>query len=307
MFMNHTNAQRPLQNGFTLVEVLVVTVIITMLVGLLLRGVQAAREAANRMTCQNHLKQLALAALHHHDAKGCFPSGVRLIGEDGGTTLAVELLPYFEQENLQEKYNYAGLSSDAVAGQVLKLLLCPSDPLPKPLAQCPACEQFYAVGCYGGNAGTRSFTLDLAAPGKDPRNGIFFQDSRTRLADVTDGHGSTFLFGERSHRDEEFDRVSFHFDSDYFPLRSWGKWANYCFPSHDLLSTAVPINYQTPPWPSTVESNVRDRICAFGSGHPGGANFAFVDGSVRFLSDQTALTILHALSTRAGGEVFTLP
>jgi prepilin-type processing-associated H-X9-DG protein len=306
MLANHTNARRPLPSAFTLIEVLVVIAIVIVLSGLLLGAVQAAREAANRVTCQNHLKQLAIAALHHHLAKGSFPTGVHLIGDNGGTNLEVELLPYFEQDNLQAQYNYADLSSNAVTTQVLKLLLCPSDPLPQPVQQCPACNLFYGVGCYGGNAGTQSFSLDFADnPRKDRRDGIFFQDSTTRLADVTDGHSNTFLFGERSHWDKEFDHVNepYHqFSPDYFPLRSWGKWANYCYPSHNLLSTAVPINYQTP-WPNTYEANIRDRICAFGSGHPGGANFAFVDGSVRFVSDQTSLATLHALSTRAGGEV----
>jgi prepilin-type processing-associated H-X9-DG protein len=173
--------------------------------------------------------------------------------------------------------------------------------------QCAACSQLFGVGCYGGNAGTRSFSLDFA-PRKDPRDGIFFQDSTTRLAGVTDGHSNTFLFGERYHQDKEFDHLNDQyqqFSPGYFPLRSWGKWANYCYPSHQLLSTAVPINYQTPL--GATEAQIKNRIGAFGSGHPGGANFAFVDGSVRFLSDQTNLSTLQALSTRAGGEVFDMP
>jgi prepilin-type processing-associated H-X9-DG protein len=67
------------------------------------------------------------------------------------------------------------------------------------------------------------------------------------------------------------------------------------------LHTAVPINYQMPPEDDLLKHF--NRGGAFGSGHPGGANFAFADGSVHFLSDCTALETLKALSTRAGGEV----
>jgi prepilin-type processing-associated H-X9-DG protein len=135
---------------------------------------------------------------------------------------------------------------------------------------------------------------------------VFCTDSHTRVTEVTDGTSNTLLFGERSHRDNEYDVAAGYYAPRYSPLRGLGKWANYCYPMHHLLTTAVAMNYQTPPWPSTKD-DVLGRISAFGSGHPGGANFAFADGSVRFLSEQIPLPILRALSTRAGGEVADAP
>jgi prepilin-type processing-associated H-X9-DG protein len=75
--------------------------------------------------------------------------------------------------------------------------------------------------------------------------------------------------------------------------------------ANHMLSTPVPINYPMPPSGGLAEIN--DRACAYGSGHPGGANFALADGSVRFLSEQTNVTTLQPLSTRAGGEAVDVP
>jgi prepilin-type processing-associated H-X9-DG protein len=152
------------------------------------------------------------------------------------------------------------------------------------------------VGCYGGNAGRGFFSGD-----QETRDGMFFTDSKIRLIDVTDGTSNTFLFGERAHRDKEFDASARHYAPEYSPLRGLGMWANFCYPAHHMLGAAAPINFRTPQLPT--EADVKNRVDAFGSGHPGGANFGFGDGSVRFLSDQTKLTTLQALSTRAAGEV----
>src|SRR5262249_30435701 len=147
---------------------------IAVLIGLLLPAVQKVREAANRIRCANNLRQLALAAHNYHGVHGQFPVGVRLpvfVGDrpTGGTNLFVELLPYFEQDNLYKNWDYPDNRNNVAGGrnatqaQVIKILICPSDPLPELVVDStaeaipPWARGFYAMTSYGGNAGRRAF------------------------------------------------------------------------------------------------------------------------------------------------------
>jgi prepilin-type N-terminal cleavage/methylation domain-containing protein/prepilin-type processing-associated H-X9-DG protein len=313
-------------NAFTLIELLVVIAIIGILIALLLPAVQKVREAANRVKCANDLKQLALAAHQHHDAKGQFPNGLHTVdttsgGYANGTCWEVELLPYFEQDNLKNRWDYRDYRNNvagnvnAITAQILQVLLCPSDLLPEPVGYVSAAgfpqysyaEGFYGLSSYGANAGIRSFGLTRAT-----QDGVFFQDSRVAVADVTDGTSTTILFGERSHTDPVFDRVTYTDVPGYYPLAQWGRWAAVFATSggslaERFLSAPVPINYRVPANAVVGDGSFDKRLCAYGSGHAGGANFAFADGSVRFLSDGTPLETLQALSTRAGGEIVNVP
>jgi prepilin-type N-terminal cleavage/methylation domain-containing protein/prepilin-type processing-associated H-X9-DG protein len=320
-----TTARR---RGFTLIELLVVIGIIAVLIALLLPAVQKVREAAARIQCSNNLKQIGLAAHNYHDARDKFPTGARLpvdVGgtPSGGTNVWVELLPYFEQDNLYKKWdsndnrnNVAG-GRNATQAQVIKILLCPSDRLPEPIweltaetaASPPWSRGFYGLSSYGGSAGRRAVYTGgpPAFPGIS-RDGVFYLGSNIRLTDVTDGTTNTFLFGERLHHDPEFDRLRPLVWPDATPVGGWGRWgyvANAGVMFQVTLHTAAPINYRVPPGGDF--STLENRGCAFGSGHPGGANFAFADGSVRFQSESTPVPTLQALSTRAGGEVVSLP
>ncbi len=320
------------RHGFTLIELLVVIAIIAVLIGMLLPAVQKVREAANRMACANNLKQLTLAAHSFHDARGQFPTGFHPSVDLGdgkfanGTNLWLDLLPYFEQDNLQKKWDYndwakniAG-GSNATTAQVIKIFLCPSDLLPDPavyrfVAQDPQfapANGYYGLNSYGGNGGRRTNYNPSTDPAAATRDGIFFLKSHVRIRDITDGTSTTFLFGERYHSDREFDRITE--GTDAHPIARYGWWGSVLVLSVPgtygihTLSTPVPINYRVPasaPWGDPVARS--DRVCAFGSGHPGGANFAFADGSVHFMSDRTDLPILQALSTIARGEVVSLP
>jgi prepilin-type N-terminal cleavage/methylation domain-containing protein/prepilin-type processing-associated H-X9-DG protein len=312
------------RRAFTLIELLVVIAIIGILIALLLPAVQKVRGAANRTRCTNNLKQLALAVYHHHDVKGEFPTGIHLVvfQDDGryagGTTWRVELFPYFEQDNLYHRWDYSDFRNNIAGGlgattaQVIPILLCPSDSLPDPVfyfdneyvPQYAWAYGYYGMSSYGGNAGSRAYG------GPTYYDGIFSNDSHIRLADVTDGASNTFLFGERDHRDPEYDRYTYAFQPSFYPLAGVGMWAAAMFTSGgsnlaNLLSPAVPINYRMPPSGGPAELN--NRQWAYGSEHPGGANFAFADGSVRFLGESVPVAILQALSTRAGGEAVNMP
>lgn len=311
--------------AFTLLELLVVIALIAVLIGLLVPAVQKVRAAAARMQCSNNLKQVALAAHGYHDANGRFPPGLVPVDRSGGrfaggTNLWVELLDHLEQRPLRQRWDMADYRNNLVGGTaattavVLQVLVCPADPLPRGIHQLQVdgdlawASGHYAISSYAGNGGTRSFG-DTAPASND---GVFFRWSQVRIADVTDGTSSTLLVGERSHRDAEFDRLTPAIDPETYPLAGWGGWASAhsvgVSPGDVLLSAAVPINYRVPAGSGGTDlSWIDDRLSAYGSGHPGGANFAFADGSVRFVRETVALPVLQALGTRAGGEAAEVP
>ena len=319
--------------GFTMIELLVVIAIIGVLVSLLLPAVQAARESARRTQCQNQLKQLGLAAENHHDVHGSFPSGCNqaLFGSAPvyrGISLFVYLAPYLEENNVVANWDYNNPLNNAIGGPtaptatVLPGLLCPADFI----QQNPIEYQvyYYALTSYGGNGGSQSyFPSSATADGVFHTTGPAAEPSTTqrvvRIRDIQDGTSQTLLLGERSHYDPNYE--AFAALGWTTTLATWGWWA----PSgeqksigHVTMSAYAPINYvigfppsagasPTPPAGSPFDFNnnnyVNLRLCAWGSLHPGGANFCFADGSVQFLAETLDQGLLTALSTRAGGEV----
>jgi prepilin-type N-terminal cleavage/methylation domain-containing protein/prepilin-type processing-associated H-X9-DG protein len=317
------------RKAFTLIELLVVIAIIAVLVGLLLPAVQKVREASNRMACSNNLKQLALAGMGFHDTYQRLPSGINIpISKASGAvfptnflytsgligqppvqgkfiSLFEQVFPFCEQDNLLNQIDltqreYANCLGPTSAGSnIVKMLLCPSDVMTNQVSTYTTGGNTYYFGMnsYGGNGGTRSWYISNMT-----NDGIFWINSRVRVADILDGTSNTFMFGERFHQDPVY--------TDITTLGGWA-WSNYDASQDYLFSTCQPVNFLLPLGTVLGAPNYPedDRVASFGSGHTGGANFSFCDGSVKFitLTSNTDLPLYQALSTRAGKEVVTLP
>src|SRR5437763_413206 len=134
--MNRNSGPRFPAAGFTLVELLVVIAIIGVLVALLLPAIQAARESARRMSCQNNLKQLGLALHSFHDSYGGFPPG-RVNATATASSWPPFILPYIEQKNLFERYRFdlrwddANTNDNGVIQTTIKTFMCPACPYRK--------------------------------------------------------------------------------------------------------------------------------------------------------------------------------
>lgn len=348
--------------GFTLVEVLVVIAIIGVLVALLLPAVQAAREAARRAQCLNHVKQLGLAALSYHGTHKSFPLGLEMHDNPllTRTTFFIELLPSIDQGPLHDAWKYpdpqwtggrpekafddpnvtANLETSRGA-TLIPIFICPSDRFaenPFWLEGQPAIfgsskshgglSGYYSGTSYAGNYGEGAYFVQNSMFPIRP-SGIFFMSGRspilakggtpgsaldpladnhqglTPVAKIPDGASQTLLMGEKFHEDPIFDTWNdFHSGFKMHQVSTWA-WGGGLKGSATLFcSSAVPMNKQVAHWSTTPELRAQDsRYNSWGSGHPGGVNFVFCDGSARFLSDDISQQTLVHLSTRNGGEI----
>ena len=296
------------RRGISLLELLVVIAILAVLVGLTMAAVQRARTAAARAQCQNNLRQLGLAAQQHHADRGTLPIGVTGPGDPREPypymTWMVRLLPYLEQGQMhgqtldafRQQPSFQFDPPHIHRGRPMAAFSCPLDHRvlnPAVFTSGNGLDYRYGLTSYQGVCGISPLRL----------GGLLHMDAAYRLTDVKDGTSNTLLIGERPpsatlrfgwwyagegmHKDGSADSV--------LGVRT------YCLKPVDCDSCGDEA--------APFQPGAFDRVCSmlhFWSPHPGGANFAFADGSVRFLS-YSADSIMPALATRAGGETATIP
>ena len=186
--------------GFTLIELLVVIAIIAVLIALLLPAVQAVREAARRIQCVNHLKQIGLALHNYESTYGAFPPSLVLAGSgysttwNGGWSVIARILPFMEKNPV---YNAANFSinkempeNSTVVRLTMQSFLCPSE-----IQRLPSTHDYGLSGISSYAACTGDWFVWGGFPG--PQNGAAFGPNRSRrIAEFTDGLSHAILFSE---------------------------------------------------------------------------------------------------------------
>ncbi|MEX1042420.1 MAG: DUF1559 domain-containing protein [Pirellulaceae bacterium] len=326
----------PVRRGFTLVELLVVIAIIGVLVALLLPAVQQAREAARRMQCTSHQKQLGLALHNYHDTFNKLPHNQQPeVGGAGdlirGASWLVRVWPYLEQGAAYDQIVFAGdwsmqdgpsPNAQILNGLFLPILNCPSSPLPEKEIQTTNSngEVELQLVNYVGIAGSywQGGTSDVESTfnsistnyaGVAVHNGMFVPSSKgpgsIGLKNATDGTSNTMLLSEQSDYFYDLYGNKVARRSCGHVGRSWnaGSGANPEWGDAGWSANVTTIRYPI----ATAggdgnEDNYHENIPLI-SAHPGGVLITLADGSTRFFAETTNFGILTALSDRQDGAV----
>lgn len=305
------------RSGFTLVELLVVIAIIGVLIALLLPAVQQAREAARRLQCTNHQKQIGLALHNYHDTFLQFPPGcfTDMLNKPEGSSSASNkmrygwmhpLLPMIEEgatydifiDEVQNTSKFAWQTS--VRENVIEDFLCPSDPNGGKLVKGTS-----GLG-FAGNYVLFSGTDGITGSGTQ-EDGMFYPWSKTQFKDVTDGTSNTSMITEILLVPEtgtNHDRRGCYWIAE-------GGGGNYLAATLHNPNSTTPTSsdmqqagnfISTPYAPCANGSWAYFRVTAR-SNHPGGVLTTMADGSVKFYSETMDNPIWQALGTRSNGEI----
>jgi prepilin-type N-terminal cleavage/methylation domain-containing protein/prepilin-type processing-associated H-X9-DG protein len=290
----------PKRDGFSMVELLVVTAIIGVLVAILLPAVQYAREAARRTSCRNNLKQLGIALRNYETANQCFPPGWIGITNDqpdvngmNGLSWGALILPQMEEYNAAKKLNakvFVTNSANALLQTYrVDVFRCPSDISPQPTFSValqpphvnPDLPKSFAVSNYIGSFGSTDYHPCSSNPiGTGcPGNGVFFLNSWIRDTNIRDGMSNTMMVGER--------RTN---TTATLPNPIYGTWIGAPPGGVESIGRVLGVSDYGPNDPG-------NHFEAYSSNHPGGAHVLLCDGGVQFINDSVNLALFQALAT----------
>ncbi|MAT71341.1 MAG: hypothetical protein CMJ58_17665 [Planctomycetaceae bacterium] len=305
--------------GFTLVELLVVIAIIGVLVALLLPAVQSAREAARRMSCTNNLKNIILAAHNYHGSVGEFCPSAQLPGKSSETSISmhISLLPYIEQgaldavvtERLRNSPNGTLdelALTDALLNGEITIYWCPSRDQSEQedfTDAGRALVTYFGVTGAGRN-GNRYTFANPAQCGEVFNDGVFYPYEAVSIKHITDGTSQTLAIGERTYQLRTFFAGAFYNGAKPYSAGTTQVCSHAAKNMRWGITSPEDVGYYVMAQnaPNGSPKTILFNDLFFGSDHPSGANFAYADGSVHFLADDTSVTVLRNLATRSGGE-----
>jgi prepilin-type N-terminal cleavage/methylation domain-containing protein/prepilin-type processing-associated H-X9-DG protein len=300
--------------GFTLVELLVVIAIIGILVALLLPAIQAARESAKRMQCQNHLRQWGVAMHNMHSAVGALPVGAQ---SNPRRVWVVLVWPYVEQgstyvdfdqtRHFYEPPNTIIKTEEGIYARTAPIYYCPSD---RPGALWKGDNYWRARGNFVINWGNLSVPYNPMDSVQDPDLGIApfgYEDFRSRdqprttnFKDFSDGTSKTMLISEiiMAADDLDFDIRGDMLNDD----RPCNQYMTLNTPNTGIDVSPYCNSFVYPENPPCTSAGSRYAHKAARSRHPGGVHVLFGDGHLQFISDSVSLTVWRALGTMNGSE-----